>query len=302
MNEIIISGIKCQLIPELAFVHVSKTGGTSIKKNLEKYCNENFIYNYNTNTLKWEKICFNIPYMIYSHLYTIYDIPQKYIAVVIRHPIDRFISAFAFAKGGGFKTNDNPNDLNTFEKNFKNHPINNIDNINDFVNLLRNKKQLGTDILFSGQEGRPRNFANVIYLPQISWLLPKRNTNPTIGTKNIIILTQENLTDDFMILMNYFNATIDQNYKYLLEKNKSESKFKMQLTEENKNYLLDIYKYDMKLYQEIQDYDKSINKINSQFKKKLKKNFGQLRVVCDSYFYENFKIENNIFQSSPDFY
>jgi len=191
-------------LSEYVFLHISKNGGTSIR-----------------NTFKHKNINFDL-----SHDYTANDIPKGLIGIaVIRDPVDRFISAFNFARKEGFKNSTSGN-----------HPINEYKDINDFIRDIANKRPKAIDILNTSESKKSLRDASVIYWPQIHWLYS------TINKKLILV--------DFNKLNKIFKEQLKIN---LPMSNKNYDKQFTEVSEISKKHLEDLYGPDFLLYSMVKD-------------------------------------------------
>jgi hypothetical protein len=185
------------------FVHISKNGGTSMEK------------------------LNNIPYFhFYNHDFNAGMVNSDKIYAVVRDPISRFVSAFYFAKKGGF----DPNSIT-----FKDHPIHNYDTANDFINALKKHDMVAIRTLYSAQEGTDGTDPNVVYWTQMYWLYSQK-------TKKLVLM-------DFARLNDNFKKLTGKELKFKNVTNKKEN-----ITEENINFLKKLYEPDFKLYEYVKKY------------------------------------------------
>jgi hypothetical protein len=188
---------------EYHFVHISKNGGTSIEQLND------------------------VPYFhFYNHDINAGKINADKIYAVIRDPISRFVSAFYFAKKGGFDPNS---------PTFNDHPIHNYDTANDFINELKKHNTIAINTLYSTQEGTDGTDSNVIYWTQLFWLYSEIN-------KKLVLLDFANLNTNFKKLTGK-----DLKYENVTSK-------KEKLTDENINFLKKLYEPDFKLYEYVRKY------------------------------------------------
>lgn len=185
------------------FVHISKNGGTSMEQL-------NDVHNFH----------------FYNHDFNADLINSDKIYAVIRDPISRFVSAFYFAKKGGFEPN---------AATFKDHPIHNYETANDFINALRKGDTVALRSLYSTQEGIDGEDPNVVYWTQMYWLYSK-------NVKKLVLMDFANLNANFKKLTN----------KELKFENVTGKKEK--LTDDNVNFLKKLYEPDYKLYEYVKKY------------------------------------------------
>lgn len=198
------------------FVHISKNGGTSMEQ-LD-----------------------NVPYFhFYNHDINAGKVNANKIYAVIRDPISRFISAFYFAKNGGFEPNC---------PTFKDHPIHNYDTTNDFIDALKKHDITAINTLYSAQEGTEGTDPNVVYWTQMYWLYSE-------NIKKLVLL-------DFINLNVNFKKLTGKDLKFSNVTNKKEK-----LTDENINFLKGLYGPDFKLYEYVKKYQ--IFKTDTNFVKNL---------------------------------
>jgi hypothetical protein len=195
-------------------LHISKTGGTSIKRLINNHK--------------------DIPLNYLNHETKLADTnPDHKVIAVIRNPEDRFISAFWFAKKGGFRRPDFKTSI-PFETLFDKHPIHNFSSPTEFLDALEDGDLVAKSVLFSGQSGETRDSYNIIYQTQSSWFNSDRDFN---------LLCFDNLNEEFekYLLDNGIN-----NYN-LSHHNKSIKKSSL-LTNKNKQFLKKMYTDDYRLY------------------------------------------------------
>lgn len=205
---IVFIGISCKKsnfenIENYHFLHISKNGGTSIKSVDNK------------------------KYGISNHDYTANDINDKTFFAVIRDPIDRFISAFNFAKRGGFTPE---------QHSFMNHPIHYYQTINHFLDELRDENKLAQQTLWTIEAGNPADSASVVYWPQVHWL--RSNVN-----KRLILFDFDNIDEHF-----------EKEFGIKLpEYNKTRKKVSTDISPKNIEFLRKLYAPDFKLQELVKE-------------------------------------------------
>jgi hypothetical protein len=197
---IITSSINCKktnYFTNYHFLHISKNAGTSIR-SIHK----------------------QLPFSMSNHDITANNISDSIVCIaIIRDPVDRFVSSYRFAKNGGFSV----------KPGFSNHPINKYDDINDFVDDIKN----GTyDALHTGENGESLTDASVIYWPQVHWLRSIKN-------KKLMLI-------DF----NYVNEAFKQLFNVNLPVHNNTKK-QDDLNEENRLFISELYGPDNVLYKKV---------------------------------------------------
>jgi len=192
---------------DYGFIHVPKTGGTSIIEFLNKnYPNKFVCSRFNGNPF---------------HSLTTSDVDVP--IVIIRNPIDRFISSYYYWKKG---PQNGP-----YQKVYRDHQNSNF-SIDQFVDLLqKNKASVNTEITW-----------NVHFKPQHNWIKEKD------FAKTIVIKYKENLSDSVYSLMDYLKLP---KYQHPLKKSNMCNYEPVQVSEYTMNYISRLYHQDFILWESI---------------------------------------------------
>jgi len=142
------------------FVHVPKTGGTSVEQLFARY-NQKYITGG-------------------GHEHTCADVPNP--IIIIRHPLERFYSAFSYWKYGGGNYKRDPKWIQKYQ-NVTTH---------DFLSMLKDWRNHQKD-LFVGFTSPAHFFEQSLYIP------PK-----TYSKTVVIIYSEAELGDKVDKLLNYF--------------------------------------------------------------------------------------------------
>jgi len=196
------------------FIHPTKCGGTAIINFFMK------VYPYHTIDnigFRHEKQCKD------------YDNP----VIIIREPIDRFISMFKYWKSGSlpFKSWTDVNEFrernSNFNMKYKSYTI------KDFIKLLKRK-----DTCLYTKFTYPVHYESIIY-----WIKPEDYS------KTIVIKYCEDLNSK---LPEILEALEVQSVNKEMEKiNISKNSEKIKLDEEDINYIKSVYNYDFELWDNI---------------------------------------------------
>ena len=197
---------------KLIFVHIPKTGGTSISFGIDGW---------QTND-KDRKICVHSTIRYYQHYL---DLGYKSFTVV-RHPYDRFISSYNFALS-----------TNNFWHNEKNKHINyhtcKNNTLTDFLYILKNSINSETGFFNKGS-----NLFHSSWLTQSFYVTLNNQINVDF------VLKFENLSNDYEIIAKHFNLPIK-----LPHLNQClDVKNNIKLNKEQKQILYDIYHKDFSTF------------------------------------------------------
>jgi len=196
------------------FIHPTKCGGTAINNFFMK------VYPYHTITnigFKHEKKCKD------------YDNP----VIIVREPIDRFISMFKYWKSGGmqFKDYEDITRERIRKKDFNDKYMNYT--IKDFISLLKRK-----DICLYKDFTFPVHYETMFY-----WIKPEDYS------KTIVITYCEDLNNRLPEILKALE--IESVGKNLDKINVSKNQEAIKLDEEDLKYIKSVYKYDIELWDNI---------------------------------------------------
>lgn len=189
------------------FVHVPKTGGSAVENFFEKHYSDRIV----GTTHKWVCKKDNNP------------------IIIIREPIERFISAYHYWKNGSHGRNSRDK---TFHEKYDSFTI------KDFIQLQKDKKKRELVIGFMWE---------VHYDPQTNWI-PKDVYSNTIVIKYV---ENENLNNKIIELLKYLNI---ENKGIPLEKSNITRKIeneKVILDDEDILFIRDRYRSDFELWNNI---------------------------------------------------
>ena len=185
------------------FIHPTKTGGTAIEKYFENNYSEYIIGKFHT------EICKN------------YNNP----IIIVRCPIERFISMFNYWKNGSMDSKYKR--LSSFIDEYKYYSI------KEFIKLIKEKQ---TNKLYI-------DFTNDLHFSSMKYWISENDYS-----KTVIIKYHNDLNTKIPDLLHKLNIP---DKKIILEKFNVSIKEKVELDEEDKSFLKKQYNYDFKLWDTI---------------------------------------------------
>lgn len=197
-------------IENYTFIHIPKCGGSSV----ETYFENNYS-NYITGTThKWVCEKDNNP------------------IVIIRNPIDRFISLYHYWKNGSYGRNSRTTE---FIEKYGNCTI------KDFIKIYKEN----TDAIKNNCMHELVNsyMWRIHYFPQIYWI------NPSFFLNSIVIIYTDDLSDKIKLLLEYLNIEnkgIELTKSNITRKSPEESN--IILDEEDSNWIREHFKEDFDLW------------------------------------------------------
>ena len=194
------------------FIHIPKTGGTSIENIAKKY-NIEWGRFYNFKNILKHKI--TIPECSNWHLPIRYykdSIKNNFLFTVVRNPYERVISQYKYIKQWDTKM-----------------PVS-IGDLNKYIKLLKTKNLVGNNM----------SFEDCHLIPQIEYF---KNEDGTIH--NIEILRFENLQTDFSNLLRKYNFP---NMELPFSNTTKDSVTVSDLNRESLDIINDIYKEDFEFF------------------------------------------------------
>ena len=193
---------------DITFIHIPKTGGSALKKELEK-C---------------PSIRSDIDYKLKRHQVKSSDVYNSF--TIVRHPLDRFVSASVFALRGSEK----------FLK-YKKH-VSGINDLSTFVNSLRDDKDPLHRRATSIYRMKKKNSGWTAFDPQTDWI--DKDTK-------IICYDKNNLNAN----VNHFLKTHDMDCEIDLQHVNVTKKYNFDITlsEEQIQWVQDKYKDDYTLWE-----------------------------------------------------
>lgn len=192
------------------FIHIPKCGGSSVETYFEMNYN-----NYITGTThKWVCEKDNNP------------------IVIIRNPIDRFISLYHYWKNGSHGRNSRTNEFTDKYGNF---------NIKDFIKMYKdNTESIKNNYMHELVNGY---MWRIHYFPQTYWI------NPSFFSNSIVIVYADDLSDKITSLLQFLN--IENKGIELCKSNitrKKDNELNIILDEEDSIWIREHFKEDFDLW------------------------------------------------------
>tara|TARA_B100000989_G_C19417842_1_gene417269 strand:- start:177 stop:788 length:612 start_codon:yes stop_codon:yes gene_type:complete len=189
---------------KINFIHIPKNGGTSIKT-----------------------ICSNNKHMIYRHhRCDVFNRKLPNTLIVIRNPIERFISAVNYSLQKW-----------SHKENIKYLIRNKIDTPNKFVEIWMDKNHKEYSNLMKLMKNEKQKIGNKMieykwtYYPQYNWI-----NNPKF------VIVMDNLNEELRYFMDKYNIK-----GKIIQNNKTSSSHNI-LSEKSKKFLMKFYKKDIEIY------------------------------------------------------